>query len=71
MSKDVRLDGRPFVRDRRGAVPRYVIEDNEGGMAVIINQFSGASEVIGPRPFARESLRIAIIALHNRKETEK
>jgi hypothetical protein len=46
MADMLRPDGRPFVTDKRGAVPRYVIEGDHEGRKVVRNQFTGDYEVI-------------------------
>lgn len=57
MTKNFRADGKPFVFDKRGAAPRYVIEDDEGGHPVVCNQFTGAFEVVSERrPYSKNQL---------------
>ena len=50
--EQTRFDGKAFVTDGRGRVPRYVIENDSEGLAVLINQFTGRFETIGRRPLA-------------------
>ena len=45
-----RNDGKPFEVDNRGAIPRFVIEDNDEGVAILRNQFTLNYEVIGEHP---------------------
>jgi hypothetical protein len=59
MTDILRPDGRPFVTDKRGAVPRYVVEDDEDGTVLVRNQFSGSYEIVGSRPYTEEDLRVA------------
>ena len=59
MTGALRPDGKPFVFDPRGKCPRYVIEDDEHGTALVVNQFTGWSEVIGGRPYSKDALRAA------------
>jgi hypothetical protein len=61
----LRPDGKPFVTDSRNAVPRYVVEDDEDGMAAIVNQFTGAREIVGPRPYPEEALTAAYFMLRS------
>jgi hypothetical protein len=59
MADMLRPDGRPFVTDKRGAVPRYVVEDDEDGTVLVRNQFTGRYEIVGSRPYTEEALRVA------------
>ena len=53
-----RDDGKPFVKDSRGAIPKFVVEDDDEGVAILINQFTLESEVIGERPIPHYDLRL-------------
>ena len=68
-----RCDGKQFIKDKRGAIPHYVVEDNEEGNSIIVNQFTGDKEVIGGRPYSKNELRRAWLLLHKagRLEGEK
>ena len=71
MADMLRPDGRPFVTDKRGAVPRYVIEDDAEGRVVLMNQFTGAFEVIAEkRPYREADARTAYFALRKREMDE-
>lgn len=54
-----RFDGKPFVKDTRGRVPNVVIENDEDGNAVLVHQFEGVTEPIGPRPYSQYQLNAA------------
>ena len=60
MTGALRPDGKPFVFDNRGKCPRYVVEDDEDGTAMVVNQFTGNSEVVGGRPYSKEALQAAL-----------
>jgi len=51
MTKNLRPDGKPFVLDKRGVAPRYVIEDGADG-EVLTNQYTGVSVEIEERTWA-------------------
>ena len=51
MTEELRPDGKPFVLDKRGVAPRYVIEDGADGM-VLTNQYTGESVEIEERTWA-------------------
>lgn len=59
----LRADGKPFVTDRRGAVPQVVIEDGEDGEAVVVHQFTLDKVRIGPRPYDHGDARRACMEL--------
>lgn len=46
MADALRPDGKPFVTDKRNAVPRYVVETDSEGRTVVLNQFTGMSQVV-------------------------
>lgn len=59
MEEALRPDGKPFVADGRGAYPKFVIEDDSAGDAVITAQFLGIAEYIGPWPLDDDSVKRA------------
>jgi hypothetical protein len=61
--EQLRPDGKPFVFDNRGRCPRTVIENNDHGQAILMNQFTGESLLIEERPFATQGLRRAVARL--------
>lgn len=68
MSDALRPDGKPFVRDTRENCPRYVVEDDDEGRVVVLNQFTGASEIVSKtRPYSEEDLVFAYCALRRRE----
>jgi hypothetical protein len=69
MADTLRSNGKPFVTDSRNAVPRYVVEDDEYRTAVIVNQFTGAREIVGARPYSEKALKAAYFML--RKQERK
>lgn len=69
MTKNLRPDGKPFVFDKRGAAPRYVVEDDKDGCPVVCNQFTGTFEVISKRrPYSRNQL---VHALRRLKDADQ
>ena len=67
MADMLRPDGKPFVTDNRSAIPVYVIEDDEQGRAVVMNQFTGAAEIIGPRPYSDDAMLAAYFSLRHKE----
>lgn len=70
MTSTLRPDGRPFEFDTRGKCPRYVVEDDEDGTAILMNQFTGEFEVVGGRPYTEAALRAAHGMLRRRERGE-
>ena len=68
MSDIFRKDGKPFVKDNRNAVPTYVVENDDEGDAIFINQFSGLWVKIGQRPYSKAMLREACLALKRKEQ---
>ena len=48
-----------LIRDNRGRVPTYVVVDDPQGVAVLKNQFTRATEIVGTRPYSKDELRSA------------
>lgn len=48
-----------LIRDNRGRVPTYVVVDDPQGVAMLKNQFTGASEIVGAQPYSMDQLRSA------------
>ena len=67
MADMLRPDGKPFVTDKRNAVPVYVVEDDEDGTVLVRNQFSGDYEIVGGRPYSEGALRAAYFMLRKRE----
>ena len=53
-----RDDGKPFALDKRGTIPKFIIENDEEGVAILVNQFTLDYEVIGERPIRQDDPRL-------------
>lgn len=62
-AEQLRRDGKPWVFDNHGRAPRTVIENDDQGRAVLVNQFNGESVLIGSRPYTDAQLKTAAVRL--------
>lgn len=69
MADMLRPDGKPFVTDERNAVPRYVVERDKDNRVILLNQFTGAFELVGDgtRPYSKDALRVAFLSLREQE----